>query len=258
MADYGIKLAQPFHDAITAADKDLIFSSSFPLLKEEATGVIDGDTLPHAGDTITVYNHGLGYYPFFLVFDSYGRLSLSYDYWQITSSALTVFDPFFGTPPSGKYRWVIYRLPLFTSFASTLKASGDTAVQREYNPDYGVKVAKAGASIDSTDLRDFTIHSRGRSPLVHQVSTMEWQPGASLIQHTVSPGFDYNPVIFGFVKNRAVDYAYNMINGGQSPPTMNRTGNSAYIQSTGDITEKSSIVVFKDPFTSNRVIGVTY
>lgn len=59
MADYGIKVSKEGFDVRSAADKNLIMSSKFNMLKTKETGVFNG-----AGTQA----HGLGYNPVFLNF----------------------------------------------------------------------------------------------------------------------------------------------------------------------------------------------
>lgn len=258
--DVGLKLSQPFFDAESASDKDLIASSSFPLLKEEATGVFNINELPHSGGLFPVHNHQLDYYPFFVVLDDQGKMRLDIE-WQVDTGNLYFLDSASLFPPvggTGNFRWTIYRLNVFSPFKSTNTETVTTASARAYDPNYGFKFAKEGASIDSDDLRDFTLHSRGRSPLIHSVDVREWPSGAGAESHTVRPDFTYNPIAFGFVLNRPNPRAYNMQNGGQATPKLSRSNGTIEITSTGNSTSRSSIIVFKDPFLAPETIQVTY
>jgi hypothetical protein len=256
----GIKLSQPFVDVKTAEDKDLILSSSFPMLKELATGVVNTNGYAHAGALIPIYEHKLGYYPFFLVFDDESKMRVSNE-WQVDQNTLYFNDSGIVFPPtagSGNFRWVVYRLPVFTPFKSSVTDAQTTNVS-EYRPDYGLKVVKEGRDINSNDLRDFTIHSKGRSPLVDEVNVKDWAPGSDLTDHTVTPNLPYNPIAFGFTLNRTGTLTtFNMQNGGQAPPVLKRINSRLIIQSTGNITQKSSIIVFKDPFLSTTTLEVRY
>ena len=60
---YGIKISKPGFDTLTAADKDLIFTSDRSCLKEKLAGLID----TNASGDVTI-NHALGYVPSFLIF----------------------------------------------------------------------------------------------------------------------------------------------------------------------------------------------
>lgn len=255
----GIRISQPFYDAETTDDKNLIFSSSFPTLKEEATGVYNINGLAHAGAFVPVFEHKLSYHPFFLVFDDEGKMRLGPE-WQIDENNLYFSDNTPLTTPTagtGNFRWVVYRLPLFTAFKSKVEV-GDSVASGVYSPDYGIKVAKDGKDIDSTDLRDFTIHSKGRSPLVHEVSVKEWGPTEPLGNHEVTPDFAYNPIAFGFTINKNSNKAYNMQNGSQSPPKLNRSDKRIFINSLGANTLKTSIIVFKDPFLAPVTKDIIY
>lgn len=259
-ANLGIKMSQPFVDVKTAEDKDLIFSSSFPLLKEEATGVININGYAHVGDLIPIYEHKLNYHPLFIVLDDQGKMRLGAE-WKIDDNIFYFLDSFFLFPPTGgtgNFRWTIYRLPLFTPFKASI-TQGSTTRVASYNPNYGLKAAREGKDIDSVDLRDFTLHSKGRSPMVQEVSIKEWILGSALENHDVDPGLDYNPIAFGFTIDRNGNaVTYNLQNGGQAPPTFTRSTDLLRIRTTGNITRKSSIVVFKDPFLSPILKDIRY
>lgn len=258
-SDVGIKLSQPFFDAETASDKDLYFSSSFPLLKEEKTGVFNINSLPHSGGLVSVYQHKLGYFPFFVIQDDQGKMRLGTE-WQVDNFALYFLDSSSLFPPTGgtgNFRWTIYRLDIFDPFEASDKEDGAVS-STVYDPNFGFKFAKAGASIDSDDLRDFTLHSRGRSPLLNVVNVKDWQQGAASESHAYTSTLPYNPLAFAFVQQRGVPRAYNMQNGGQATPRLTRADKTITVNSAGNSTQRSSIMTFKDPFLSPNVIQVTY
>lgn len=256
----GIRLSQPFVDVKTAEDKDLLFSSAFPMLKEEQSGIVTTNGYAHAGALIPVYEHKLDYHPFFLVFDDQGKMRVSNE-WQVDENTLYFNDNGVTFPPTGgtgNFRWVVYRLPIFTPFKSVVTQS-QTTTNSVYNPDYGLKAIKEGKNIDSDDLNDFTIHSRGRSPLIDEVNIQQWVPSSELSNHTVKPDLPYNPIAFGFTLNRTgKTTTFSMPNGGQAPPVFRRTEAGLIINSTGNITQKSSIIVFKDPFLSPMTVEIQY
>lgn len=65
MGNYGIKISEEGIDVLTAGYDELIFHSSYPLLKIKTSGT--GSITPSIGGTttVTVITHSLGYAPMF-------------------------------------------------------------------------------------------------------------------------------------------------------------------------------------------------
>jgi hypothetical protein len=72
MSDYGVKISKPDIDVNEAELKDLILSSSYPLLK--IVDIVEGSTsLTDGGSSfdIQIYQHDLGYKPRFYLWATY-------------------------------------------------------------------------------------------------------------------------------------------------------------------------------------------
>lgn len=253
--DFGIKLSQPAIEISQAGDKDLLFSSSFPLLKEEKSGVYNAPPSSVGNAAELVYEHKLNYYPFFLVFDSAGEMVLGPN-WSVSANGLFARRAL----EEGRYFWVVYRLDIFKAFDAGQVDVG-TAPVGGYSPDFGLKISKEGKDVDSDDLRDFTLHSRGRSPLLSLVDVKQRNSAADDAPHTVSHGLPYNPICFGFVQNDVTQggRAYNMESGGQGVPLLSREANGDItIDTLFTVGSLSSIIIFKDPFLAPKLVGVAY
>lgn len=250
-----VKVSQSGFDVKTAGDQDLVFSSEFPVLKEEKSGLFDAIS---TSVYVPVYEHNLSYDPFFLIYDSQGQFVLGSG-WGVDENKLYIGPDV----PSGTYRWVVYRLKLFENYeAPALKVQFTSAGGDDRR--FGIKISKEGKDISSTDLRDFTIHSRARSPLVHKVSAKDWT-GSAQDNHTVDPGLPYNPIAFGFAKLSNVSagepaVTTNLISGGQSIPKLSRNAGTRQIviNSAGTATSKTSVVLFKDPILAPKIVKVSY
>lgn len=67
MGDYGIRISKSGDDVKTAADKDLILTSKYSLLKGYATGS-GQETLADGGSVTVTVDHNLGYIPIILAY----------------------------------------------------------------------------------------------------------------------------------------------------------------------------------------------
>ncbi len=259
---YVAKLAQRFFDVRTAADKDLVFSSEFPLLKEEATGIIDTSTLGPDFDYYPIYNHGLGYHPFFIFITEDAGISFR----GAVDSNYVYMSPSAGL----RYRWIVYRLPLYRSFESPV--SNNLSVQNDNDSNLKFKFAKNGKNINSTDLRDFTIHSDTMSPIVHAVNFKE--PSTSdffstsigdLWRHIVEVNLPYEPLVFAFGEYTHEDFGNSLhgksvpIMGSDTylPPTLRATPEEITVEAPKAMI-RTSIIQFKDQFLSNIINNVIY
>lgn len=250
--DFGAKLSQPGYDVNSAGAQDLIFSSSFPTLKEAATGIITGK---NTTNEVTVYEHNLGYHPFFLVQVNSGsgsEMDVNNNFW-VDDKKL-----YFGDTGTASFRWTVYRLPLYKDFQATALDQG-TSVAGGVDNDFGLKFTKDGKDINSTDLRDFTLHSRGRPPLIHQVSTKDWVQGVT--EHTVYHNLTYIPLAFAFNFGKHTVHGVSgfatiqVFGSPQAPPGISRGIDSIAISSDTLTSVKTSIVILKDPFvTTDRTV----
>ena len=254
MGDFGAKLSQAGFDVNTAGNQDLLFSSSFPTLKEEKTGTYIG---VNNNSDVLIYEHNLGYVPFFLVQVNKGSGSemISDNTWFVDENKIYTRDA-----TNYKYRWTIYRLPLYQEFFSE-PTQQESITQGGFDPDFGMKFAKEGKDLDSTDLRNFTIHSRARTPLVHSVSVKEWHTGDT--QHTVQHGLTYVPLAFGFTQSGVNTFppygkTYQVFPSPQANPGIGRGIDSVLIGSDPITSAKTSIVILKDPFINRDYKQVTY
>lgn len=250
--DFGAKLSQPGYDVNSAGAQDLIFSSSFPTLKEAASGIVTGKStsVPYA-----VFEHNLTYHPFFLIQinkASGSEMDVNNNFW-VDDNKL-----YFGDTNAYSYRWTVYRLPLYKDFQATALDQG-TSVSGGVDNNFGLKFTKDGKDLNSTDLRDFTLHSRGRTPLIHQVSTKDWIQGVT--EHTVYHNLTYIPLAFGFNFGRHIVggvtsfVTVQVFGSPQSNPGINRGIDNISIGSDVSTSVKTSIVILKDPFvTTERTV----
>jgi hypothetical protein len=182
--DYGIKIAKIGFDANTAADKDLVYNSSWPSI--QIVKVIDFD------NTVFKFTHGLTFPPFALIIRPDGFRTM--ESLPVDDVSVYVDNSFnFG---DGKI--IIYNIDLSkdVDYPYTTQQSSNVT----YSYDYGIKVAKNGNNIDSNDMRDYILHTRCGSPLVLAVKTQETANplNPNVVQYTSKVG--YPTLNFGYIK----------------------------------------------------------
>lgn len=232
------------HDAI---DYLLSFSSEFPLLKVHETGTSTGTV-----------NHDLGYYPFFLTTNSTfipGSVDqVSYSEWGVSTSQLVRSSGATNT------RYFIFRLNLETNFTADIFPGITSKTPEESS--FVFKISKDGKDISSTDLRDFSLHSNTKSPMVHKVDNGTMTSSGDWTR-TISHGLSYTPVVFAFIRvgNNAFGLAQNRYyvvppQIGITPFDYTVTATSVTVRASGpDFSDapQVSIVVLKDPFSKQTV-----
>lgn len=152
-----------------------------------------------------------------------------------------------------------FQLDLSTDIDYIL-APGDT-FNRPYDKNFGIKVVKQGKDINSTDLRDFALHSRAQSPLILAVKTEKTVPAANVgtsigtvVQY--NSNLKYPAWVYGYVKQSTGKYVpapyYS-----QAYPRTFTDGILSYIGYTGtDI--GATLVVLRDPMFAPTSTTVQY
>jgi hypothetical protein len=248
-----VKLAQRGYDVKTAGDENLTFNSQWPTLKIYSDGPF---TIGDVTQNTRITGHDLGFPPMFWFY-----ANSSIQTW-LGSGAITterrseffgpigslngikvndgemIFTPGGSLTGSLQIHYYILGVDLSTPYVAPIIKVGAQSSARATNRVF--KIAKEGKDARSTNLRDFIIHSRARSPMLHSVNV---SPGA-VTEFTVEHGLGYVPMFFGYIKE---DGYYTLLPTG--------TGGSTTLTSTEDtvtFTDTSpkelTIVVLKDPF----------
>lgn len=251
---YTVKGTPRGYDVGTAIDYLLSFDASWPLLKTHETASFGG--------TVT---HGLGYPPFHfmastLVPGGVNEFAGTNENYGVSTTQLD------RSSGAGTPRYYIFRLDLTTNFTAPI-ISGST-VQTGVANDYVFKITKTGKNTSSTDMRDFSLHSNTRSPMVHLINHSTMNAGGPLgWQKIVAHGLGYIPTAFAFIKPGTNGVGYSTSRYCIVPPpvgvssfrysvdAVNITVDADNINITG--TPSVSIVVFKDPFNKDTV-SMTY
>lgn len=246
MSSVGIKVSQPNYPVESAEDYKLLFSSSWPNLNVVASG-----RYTSANIIRTVATHNLGYRPMFLI-------------WELTSSNTVVsYVNEYGllfevnetelreVGPSGlggkSFFYQIYAVDLDTDFTSaTINTGIAEDINKNIDKNYGIKVSKPGKSINSTDFRDYVIHSRTRSPMVGKVSQFN-----NTLSTTITHGYGYAPMAYIYGTNMGGVTSGYLTNYAISPESSNGWGlasnsNTVVLTKSGT-PDNIRVVVLKDP-----------
>lgn len=166
MANYGAKVSRAGYDVKTAADHQLLWSSSFPTLTVAFTGVLASGAN---------FQHGLGYEPVFLA-QGYGSLSGGFgsiDYTDQQPRVSVDTDKIYNEMPD-TIRYYIFFRAIRTSY--TAPVVNTTAIsQSAVSQDYGFKVSTEGVNVKTATLANLVSFSglslagqAVRQVLVHQ------------------------------------------------------------------------------------------
>lgn len=256
LQDYGIRISKAGFDANTAADKDLLYDSAWPSIQIVKV-------IPFTGSTF-VFPHGLDFPPLAILM----RLDGTTIQGVMTSPSADEINVYIPTSSSDPGTIIIYNINLSVDveYPYTTK-SGAAGV---YNPDYGIKMVKTGLPIESTDMRDYILHSKCGSPLVLAVKTESTSNPANptVVQYTNRIG--YPTLNFGFIRFPArTSFGSVTFQGtqcylsaplqSQSFPQTFTDGTTVYIQFGTGGSIGGSVVVLRNPvFSATNTVSVTY
>lgn len=204
------------YDADTCADYQLVFNSgwpSLPIVYETTISIpyFDGSgPLP----TSPTANHNLGYPPLamgWLLYNgkSYGRIKPN------NVGVNTVVFPV-NTTFSPSWSILVRCYGIDISKPVEYNYYPPASVKLPYDNTFGIKISKPNKSTDSTDLRNFILHSRAQSPAVLSILTQDSTEsmvsnpttvGGSDLQYTVVN--NYTPWLFLYsenIKNKTWNY----------------------------------------------------
>lgn len=253
MADVSFKVSQLGYDVKTAADNELLFNSSWPLLKV----AYEGDFILNSDVTQSIYAHNLGYPAAFFVNDytnGYATsnptlnetLSINNNQLQYTTGIVSLTLPI-------KIHYYIYLLDLTKSYTGPIVKQSFQVPGADID-NVVLKVAKPNKNVSSYDYRDYTIHSGTQSPMIHMVVnqiTQSTNAGGQNIQAIVAQhNLGYLPLFFPFVSDGKGNYSFTG-NFTQSVPRV--FGDTQHTQIelglSGVNVNPATIVVFKDPYS---------
>lgn len=246
--NFGIKVSQRGYDVRTTGDSNLLFSSSWPLLKIHKEGVFD-TTTGAAGTSAIITEHSLDYYPAFLIFvdDNVEGGSSIHTTDRFTAGAavdekyLKVIDPLNLGAQNLKGYYYIFQVDLEEKFeAPTIRTGG---VAGGASDNYGFKATKG--DIESGQLKDHVLDSSTRSPMVHQVTPgVTDNESGGIYTNTVFHTLPYQPMYMAYVKG---DLGYEMNAGSDALGFTLTIGQQSIVVSSFLDKTEFSLLLFKDP-----------
>lgn len=197
MSGVGLKVSRVGFDVDTASDKQLSFSSEWPLLPIEAEGDF---TIPASGGSgvVDVFTHNLGYVPIFTMQNVTAGpgAPLLWPNSCLASDEKIYYDGPLDTAIDIK--WKVYRRPMLQNVEYDKSDVGDATPGLDN--DYGLLVSLPGKDILSTDKRDFSIRSDVRQLMIAQSNyTSDFQDSWE-ITHNLG----YKPMYLFYVEDDGV------------------------------------------------------
>lgn len=187
----GARVSRTGFNVNTASDKQMAFSSDWPLLPIEAEG--DITITPAVGGeylTADIFTHNLGYAPVFLV-DRVSGNDFFFPLWVKCNSTKMWFDGYLATAIT--LRWRVFRRPIDTNYDSPIFSSQDAT--KDKDDDYGLLVSLPGKKVSSTDKRDFSIRSDVRQLMVAKSGYIPAGVGGLEVTHNLG----YKPMYLCYV-----------------------------------------------------------
>ena len=188
---YGAKVSRKGFDVKTASDKQLAFSSEWPLLPIEAEGTYN---IASGSQTYDIYTHSLGYYPVFSVWAESGgkRFHLPEQSGTYVTTSKLSYEGWAASAFTLHYK--VYRRPIRTTYSSGNFSTTD-ATEKD-SGDYGILVSLPGKDISSTNKRDFGVRSDARQLMIHQTGYSD-----NTLTGSVTHSLGYKPIYWFFVES---------------------------------------------------------
>ena len=256
--DFGIKVSLPGFNAETTADANLYFSSSWPTLKIDDN--LSGTLTLTGNASIDIITHNLGYPPFVMIW-SHTNGFWPYYISSINSSTVVLGGTTVSFNIGDQVRYYVSRNPINVNFLAP--SINLASVQQGTNhQDFGIKFAKPNKNANSTDLRDFTIHSGTKSLQVHQVitgpfATYNQQGGGTAVGFRFVTDLPYRPVQFAFYSTDNINWV-PVFYAAQSPPSVSYESiTGASIISSLSNAGYGAFFVLLEPYQTTNNISVT-
>lgn len=267
--DVGLKISKPGYDAKRTVGQNLLYNSSWPTL-----AVAFETTIPNpltGGGATGLVAHNLQFPPFTFVWaigaDPSGLTGAiserripgaadvdSTNVYLKVGGLSGIETDFLYT--ATKLHIKSFQLDLSKDIDYIL-APGET-FKTPYDNNFGIKVPKLNKDVNSTDLRNFAVHSRCQGALVLAVKTQDTNDPANPTTTQYTNKFSSPVWVYGFVRGTSGKYKWAAL-GGQAYPITKTDGfitNLAYIGAAGD--NGVTLVILRDPMFAPNAVIATY
>lgn len=287
--DYGLKIAMPGFDALTAGDNQLLFNSSFPILQIKilsglyclASGSVEANqggeyigTIGAGTNRVFRWYHGLGYPPFFILIGASG-VTFNTNYSVDENYVYRTGDFYSGDwPVNDGLKLLLCPIDLSKDIEYPYTAL-PIAKPQINSIDYGFKSVEYG-DINSSDFNNLGINIRLQSQMVLACKTFATStiPGGAgdfttiPIDYTLPAGMTLNDVVaYGFAK-QPIDFtdanspkAYRSVGqSGQSVPSVfvdYPTPGIGNIELQSFYSQPGALVITRLPMVASTVSDVT-
>lgn len=239
MGTSGVKVSRIGYDVNIASDKQLAFSSEWPLLPIEAEGDITIEA-PVGGPgnvTVTIFEHNLGYIPVFYVLRVSG--GDFFPYWVSCDEDKMYFFAYVTTDINLK--WKIFRRPLKTNYTSV--NTNMTDATKGTDDDYGLLVSLPGKDVNSTDKRDFCIRSDVRQLMIAKTGYTTTPTNQFVVTHNLG----YKPMYFFYIESESDRYHFLTSASDLVISSTNDSLTTSYFSGFSNF----AYIIFKDTLTTN-------
>lgn len=263
----GFKISKPGYDAKRTAGNNYVFNSSWPSLPIAYESTIP-NPVTNSSLNATI-NHKLGYAPFTMIWASgpvggiAGTATTRY-FPMVDKDNIYINGANFSLYSSTTLKIRCFQLDLNTDIDYVL-AAGDT-FNMPYDNNFGVKITKKNKDINSTDMRNFAVHSRCQSPLIQAVKTQKTaNPANPTITQYVSK-YSYPVWVYGFGRQAsssvlngqtlpAGTFQFAGLYANNTPVTYTDGFISYIVPAAGD---SSTLVILRDPLFAATQTTVQY
>lgn len=241
---------------VDVVDNDIskVATSNFPTLKIVKSGSI---TFTTESGVITIYEHNLGYYPAFRLWDSNGNFVQYTPHMSTTDLTIDsdglVIDPGTGTPVATEvtYYYDIYALNVFDprEFAS-IDDSTDFTPSSAVNSILGI--SKEDQDISSMGVFTTALDNQYRSIMIHRVFNWDFvyaDYDPMTYQHREAHGLSYAPSFLAYERLDGTDYIVEFYATDQPFYAVDDTNYTIWSTAGAynSLDSEVSVIIFKDP-----------
>lgn len=249
-----VKLSLPGYDVKSAGDINLAFSSEWPAIsvaKEITTTQFNGQSTGSIA-------HGLDFVPFTIGWSTVNGVTQEF-FPNVDNTNVYLNDSFPNPFTFGTVHYKCFNVDLTTSASYKFIQPPAPSVVGAPSSSLVFKLAKPNKDIQSSDLRDYLVHSRCQSPQVLQVVIGNNASGGTL---TYTSPLGYVSWVFGYVYSpnwllNPKSYLYAPYFAQAYPITrIDTTTNTASLQYIAGDT--AVLVVLRDPLFASTSVEASF